>query len=236
MTFYRSYNDNSRHSRRSRSPSPRDRRRSRSRSRSPSDRRRNRSRSPSDRRRNRSRSPSHKKIGEVEEKIVTILRINNDLSDKIRDQEDRSRRNNLRIDGIKENEKENVRDLEEKVKNLFQHKLDIKDDIEIERIHRTGRKKDGKPRTIILKLLRYQDKIKILQECRNLKGTNVWVNEDFSRETVERRRNLLNEIKTRKANGEEGLYLSYSTIKKYIKINNKEDGSLDDSGKNDDFY
>ena len=34
-------------------------------------------------------------------------------------------------------------------------------------------------------LLRYKDKVKILQKASNLRGINIFINEDFSRETME---------------------------------------------------
>nr|XP_012560046.2 uncharacterized protein LOC105846153 [Hydra vulgaris] len=74
--------------------------------------------------------------------------------------------------------------------------------VEIERAHRTGRKNDGRPRTIILNLQKYKDKIRILKELYRLKGTNTFVNEDFSRETVAIQKKLFAEVKERRLNGE----------------------------------
>ena len=161
-----------------------------------------------------------KKIAEVHGRIDSILDEKEELEEKMSDLEDRKRRNNLRVDGIKEHEGETEEQLEEKIKNIIKEKLEIEDDIEIERIHRTGRynrTKRDKPRTIIFKLLRYKDKTKILRNGRKLKGTNIWINEDFSKRTLNIRKNLLAEIKQRRNNGEEGLYLNYLTIRKFKK-------------------
>ena len=49
------------------------------------------------------------------------------MNEKLVDLESRSRRNNLRIDGVKENEKESWSEGEEKVKRIFMEKLNIKD-------------------------------------------------------------------------------------------------------------
>ena len=54
-------------------------------------------------------------------------------SEKLIDMEDRSRRNNLRIDGLVENEKETWEETEIKVKNLFRDKLEITEEVEIDR-------------------------------------------------------------------------------------------------------
>ena len=69
-------------------------------------------------------------------------------TEKLVDIEDRSRRNNLRIDGISENDRETPEITEEKVKLLFKQQLGIEEHIEIDRAHRVGRK-EGKVRTII---------------------------------------------------------------------------------------
>nr|XP_012565504.1 uncharacterized protein LOC105849638 [Hydra vulgaris] len=105
------------------------------------------------------------------------------IKEKQRNLEDRSRRNNLRIDEIDENGHESWGDSEEKIHTFFWQKLGLKN-IDIERAHRTGLKKDGRPRTIVLNLQKYKDKKKILKESYRLKGTRFFINEDFSRETI----------------------------------------------------
>ena len=59
------------------------------------------------------------------------------VHNKLVELEDRSRRNNLRIDGIKEKVGESWEDCEAEVEKLFREKLDIEDKIIIERAHRT---------------------------------------------------------------------------------------------------
>ena len=85
------------------------------------------------------------------------------------------------MDGLKEYDGENEIELEKRVKDLVKKKLHIDDDIEMDRIHRTGAKRENHPRTVIFRVLRYKDKMKILKEGRKLKGTNIWINEDYSR-------------------------------------------------------
>jgi hypothetical protein len=130
--------------------------------------------------------------------------------EKHRISEDRSRRKNLRIDGLPESDKETWNETESKVQSLFANKLGLTG-IDIERAHRIGSRKDGRSRTVVLNLLRYKDKVKILQESHKLKGTNTYVNEDFSHETVVIRKKLLAEVKTRRLNGE-NVYVRYHKI------------------------
>ena len=133
---------------------------------------------------------------EMNEKLLKIenetKKETNELKEKIRDLEDRTRRNNLRIDGVKESEKETWEDTEKKVNEIFKHKLGITTHVKIERAHRTGKTKSDrqKERTIVLKVLDYKDKVTILKNARKLKGTGIFINEDYSRETMELRKKL----------------------------------------------
>ena len=86
------------------------------------------------------------------------------------------------------------------------------DNIEIERAHRVNSSSNnGKPREIVLKLLRYTDKEKIIQKRKMLKDTKIYINEDFSRETNLIRRKLAAELKERRQR-DENVILRYDKI------------------------
>ena len=88
------------------------------------------------------------------------------LRNKLRQLEDRSRRNNIRIEGVNENENETWDDTTNKVEEIIKNRLGITKDVIIERAHRGGSKqnKNGdKPRTIFAKLF------KLSRQRRNLK-------------------------------------------------------------------
>ena len=123
---------------------------------------------------------------------------------KLRQLEDRQRRNNLRIDGLDDNENESWDDTD--ATEMFEHCLGVTGVI-IERAHRTGdkerRKKEGnyvRPRTIVLKLLNYKDKTRILRNVKKLKGTGIFINEDYSHETLLIRKQLFEEMKKQREN------------------------------------
>ncbi|XP_065645251.1 uncharacterized protein LOC136075744 [Hydra vulgaris] len=105
-----------------------------------------------------------------------------DFKKKLREIEDRSRRINLKIDGIKENENETWSESETKVNKLFEETLGV-ENVRIERAHRSGRRDAKTPRTIIIKLLDYKDKVEILKNSSKLNGENIYINEDFCFET-----------------------------------------------------
>ena len=112
---------------------------------------------------------------------------NKRLKGKLRDLKDRSRRDNLRFDGVGEYENESWNDTEEILKDfLFEH-LSLRN-IKSKRAHRTGERKEDTSRTIVAKFSSYKTKELILKNARQLKDTGYYINEDFSRETVEIRR------------------------------------------------
>ena len=114
------------------------------------------------------------------------------LKAKLRDLEDRSRRNNLRFDGITESVDETWEISEKKVKELIKEKFKINEDVQIERAHRTRatrhQQEKNKPRTIVIKLLNYKDKVEILKNANKLKDTGIFINEDFCKETTDIRK------------------------------------------------
>ena len=71
----------------------------------------------------------------------------------------------------------------------------------IERAHRTKRNyKDKRPRSMVLRLANFKDKSIILENANKLKGSDVYINEDFSRETTELRKKLWGEVKQFRSN------------------------------------
>lgn len=126
--------------------------------------------------------------------------INKNVSQKLTDLEDRSRRNNIVISGIEESDSETWEATEKLVNDLLETKLDLKE-VEIERAHRIGRKRTESPRLIICKLLKYKDKERVLKNWSKLKGTNIFINEDFSEKTRTARFHLRNFAKDLRKNG-----------------------------------
>ena len=126
--------------------------------------------------------------------VLSVKTLTTNLQEKIVDLENRSRRNNLRVDGITEHANETWQVCEEKIKELLKNKLKLKEDIKIERAHRIGKGIEGKPRTIVFKLL-------ILGCAKRLSGTGIYINEDYAKETVEKRKKLWEEVKRHRREG-----------------------------------
>ena len=85
----------------------------------------------------------------------------------------------------------------------------------IERTHRTKRNykdKDKKrPRTIVLRLVNFKDKSIILKNVNKLKGSDVYINEEFSRKTTGLRKKLWDKVKQLRSESKFA-YLNYRSI------------------------
>jgi hypothetical protein len=158
---------------------------------------------------------SDKKIKVLEEeidKLKEIPRWGEEIKNKMVEQEDRSRRNNLRFEGIPETEGESWDDCANKVVNFLQERLQMKTDfICIERAHRGGRTVQGKPRVIVAKFLNYNDKSSILLNCAKLKNTPYCLYEDFSKETTEIRKEKWKQVQINRKNNKIS-YLNYRSV------------------------
>ena len=145
---------------------------------------------------------------ELEEKIENLNKkqeeINEEIFEKLRTMEDRSRRNNIRVDGVPESENETWDNSLEKVQQIIKNRLAIKDNIVIERARRGGAvKRNGgdQPRTIFAKILNFQDKNKILKKASRLKGSGIYISEDFSSQTMQIRKSLWPKVKELREQG-----------------------------------
>ena len=135
-----------------------------------------------------------------------------DIENKLVDLEDRSRRNNLRINGIKEGKNETWEEFEERVNCFLEEKLNIDtSEIWIERAHRVGEKTNGQERQVVVLFNSYKNKLDILRNCKRLKGTNFSVFENFSKETASIRKEKWKEVPKNRQNGKISS-LQYKTV------------------------
>lgn len=155
---------------------------------------------------------SQKDIDEIKGKTRDIDALNEmfsklrkqieELENKLDYLENQNRRNNIRISGIKEDRGESWDITEKKVKDMFQDKLGLdSNSIVIERAHRTGKPRNGKPKQIVAKLLSYKDKEKVIKSSKKLKGTGIFIKEDFSARVLQRRSEQYEELKKAREEG-----------------------------------
>ena len=80
----------------------------------------------------------------------------------------------------------------------------------IECAHRVGEKKPGQERQIVVQFNSYKNKLDILRNCKELKGTNFSIFQDFNKETTSIRKEKWKVLKNRK-DGKVS-YLQYNTV------------------------
>ena len=113
-----------------------------------------------------------------------------DASAKWVELEDRSWRNNLRIDGFQETPNETWKTCEEKVQEVLKNNLGFATEMEIDRCHRVkscnqSGQHQGHPHTIICQLNKFKDKQQILNNAKKLRDTDIFIYEDFSKNTMD---------------------------------------------------
>ncbi|XP_040071067.1 uncharacterized protein LOC115328799 [Ixodes scapularis] len=150
-------------------------------------------------------SACRERITELETTVKIITR-------KVDDLENRSRRSNLIVYGIKEQENENSQTLERVVVGEILERILNVQIAGIERIHRLGKQADNKIRQVILKLLDSRDKSKILKNCVKLKGTDFSIGEDFSRHVQQIRKKLWDRTKANRDKREK-VFLTYDKVR-----------------------
>lgn len=133
-----------------------------------------------------------KQLEDLAKSVETLDRI-----DKKMDYlENQSRRSNIIIDGVPEEKGENWEMSEMKVQEILGKKLGLNvKDIEIERAHRVGKFDESRPRQIVVKLLRHKDKQMIQSQAKKLKGTRIYINEDYSDLIKKKRKELMPELR-----------------------------------------
>ena len=117
----------------------------------------------------------------------------------------RQMRNNLVIEGVKEEKGETWAQTEKKVFNFLKHDMEIPDDvlqkINFQRTHRFGKKDLAKGRPIVAMFSHSKGKDEVLSRGFKLKGKPYSVYQQYPREIAERRKVLVPILKRHKKDG-----------------------------------
>ena len=140
----------------------------------------------------------------MDQRILVLETQLEDYRAMINDNEQYSRKYNLRFSGLKETNGESC---EEKVIDLCKSKLNINPEGSIDRAHRLGPRREGKDRQIIVKFTKFPSKNLIYRSRRLLKGTQVYINEDLTHYNLQ----LLKHARTQ-ANGVKSAWSSDGKI------------------------
>ena len=122
-----------------------------------------------------------------------------DLENRTRNLEDKSRAKNLRISGLREVSEENNEQTTHLAEKFIQEKLE-QENVQVKKAYRVG-PTGPNPRQVIVRMHSTDDKIKCLKSSKNLKGTTLYINEDVSPATAAIRRQKLDALKQKRAEG-----------------------------------
>lgn len=118
------------------------------------------------------------------------------------------RRNNIVIQGIEDENEEGQEETENKIKIML-NKIGVEINMEkdIVEVNRLGAYKPNKDRPISVKIRKWSKKMEICRNAKNLKGTNIWIGDDFSKKVQEERKALIPHLKEARKQGHKALLM-----------------------------
>ena len=128
------------------------------------------------------------RLEKLERDMVVVKREVTSLKERNVQLESYVRRDNLIFGGVTESDPD---DCENQIKYLISNKLNIPtDDMKFARVHRLGKKQQGKVRPIIVRFHFFGDRMEVWKKRKLLQGSAHWIAEDFPPEIQDRRRIL----------------------------------------------
>lgn len=150
------------------------------------------------------------KLGQIVTDMNTIKLENIQLKEKVEKQDKRieilekeARKKNLVLKGVMDEEDEGQRELLEKITVVMNNVgVEWEKERDLEDYTRLGKYREDGTRPILVKLNKYNKKIEILKQAKNLKNTEIWINEDYTKEVQEERRKLVPIMKEARRKGQ----------------------------------
>ena len=139
------------------------------------------------------------RINKIEEKVDAKMA---DFQKRLDDLEGQSRRSNVIIHGIAEDDQEETwESTEKKVHDLAKTKMKITEPIAFERCHRLGRRRANGSRPIIAKLSFFKDKQRLFKQAKELKDSGISISEDYVKSVREARSKMVPLMKLAREKG-----------------------------------
>lgn len=121
---------------------------------------------------------------------------------KIAALERETRRKNLIIKGVPDDGKENWEEtIKTTMKIIEKIGVNVTKEADIDEAKRVGRYRRNGQRPILLKLTTGNKKAEILSKSKELKGSNMWIDEDYTKEILEERKTLIIQLKDARKKG-----------------------------------
>ena len=122
-----------------------------------------------------------------------------EVSTKLVELEDRSQRNNLWIDGLRQTPNETWKTCEEKVQEVLKNNFGFASKVEIDKCHRVkscnqSGQHQGHHHTIICWFHKFKDKQQILNNAKKLRETGIYIYEDFSKDMMDLQKTLWEKV------------------------------------------
>lgn len=114
------------------------------------------------------------------------------LEEQMERRENAERRGNVIIKGVEEGGRESSDELLKTVQGIITQRLKLDSNIELNSVERLGKKSAGYPRPILIKLGDIEDKQRIMKRRTELKGTKIFLDNDYGPTTMAKRKKLLN--------------------------------------------
>ena len=132
-------------------------------------------------------------VQELKQKNLQFANDIDSLKKGLLDMDCITRKNNLIFEGIDESENETRAQCEGLLKQKLLEKLNIdaEEVLKFDRVHRLGKKFEGKSRPILAAFQTFSQKNVVWSKRTALKGTNIWMNEDFPQSIRTNRKQLL---------------------------------------------
>lgn len=156
----------------------------------------------------------------IEDKIQPIIEENKHLKSevetlniKVKHLEDANRKNNILLHGVKETENSHE-EVFHIIKDTLQNLSVIVEKCEINKYHRVGKKQDGsKTRPLLISFTSYLKKAEVMKNKTKM-PQNTYITEDFSKESLELRKNLQQQLKQEREKGNEAFIKNNKVIVK----------------------
>ena len=142
-----------------------------------------------------------------------------DLDEKIDAMDDKQRKTNLIISGLNEDANENNEQCHQKIIKLIKEQLDIPD-IDITAAYRIGKfSSQDKRRDVLVRFRTIDERDSVFKRKIKLRGQNVFIREDFCKETLEVRKHLLPRLREARNEGKHAFIKYRELVVKQNKLN-----------------
>jgi len=157
-------------------------------------------------------------LASAQSSISTLQREKDELQNSLSYMQAQSMRNNLLFSGIREDNSESPGETETVLRKFLIDKLKLAkekvDELRFERVHRTGgfsNAPTSKPRSIVAKFTYFQDRETVRRASPALKNTGFYINEQFPKDVVEKRKALQPQLRRAREAGKRA-WIRYDTL------------------------